>query len=138
MRFGKGRVLLFVIVISLFLITAGCSHSGRISLPHNIDRISFYQQGGSLSTVSYTEEAKIKVFVDYLYSLEMASATDPNNVENIVGGGWQIRLYSNGEISGIDISGGKYLQAPDGSWWQLSQEQITELENLLKEQAPDE
>ena len=134
------RIAVITIVVCFFAaIISACGSSRHISLPSDVDKITVYLSGGSQTTVSYTDSEKIEKIIDYLASLSLKSATGINEQEGILlGGGWEITMFSGESACGVILIGSEYIQDPDGKWWQISAEPEYDFEDLLKSLIPDE
>lgn len=120
-------------VIIIPIIVSG-NRTSRLSIPDNIDKITIYQSGGSQTTLSYTDSGTIGQLTDYLTSLKLKTAKGVNEKEGILlGGGWEIRMFSGGSVYGINLIGNTYLQDPDGNWWTITDGEDQLFEELVKE-----
>ncbi|MBQ3199571.1 MAG: hypothetical protein IJB67_04335 [Firmicutes bacterium] len=128
-------VLALVCVFNL----VGCGAKGKsvvITLPDNIEKITVAWNGGPLTTFSYTDSAKNEKLVEYFTTLELSPTKEDPAQYN--GGSWTITISTGSETIEMVHFGNLFFMTPTGEWCNMSYEQAAEMENILKENVPDE
>lgn len=133
----------WIIIIACIIVAAAViiipiviseNRTDHLSLPEDINKITIYKEGTAGTTFSYTDEEKIDRVLEYLNSLKLKSTTrTPYGPQEFYTGGWQISAFSAGEKYGLELVGNKYLQDPDGVWWEITSAEAEQFEELLKE-----
>ena len=135
----KNYICLLIVLPFIIIFFSGCLNVQKYTFPNNVNKITFYKEGTSLTTFSYIDEEKINLFSDFFGNIELtATSKSPKGSQDYYSGGWTIRVYTDSEIYGINIIANTFYQTYDGKWWLISAEQISSLENLLRETVPDE
>lgn len=133
-----GACILAAAALFVIPIIISANRTGHLELPENINKITIYKAGTSGTTFSYTDSEKLTKLTDFLSSLDLKPASGVNEKEGIIlGGGWEIRMDSDGSVSGVKLLG-EYVQDPDGIWWVISAGEGHKFEELLRSMIPDE
>lgn len=133
------KLLAIVLAITCLLTAVACSGKNdteTVILPEDIEKITIVWNGGPLTTFSYTDDAKISRLEEYFTSLELlATKEDPTQYN---GGTWLITAETDADTIEMSHFGNKFFRTDGGEWREISYEQASAFETILKENIPDE
>jgi len=134
-----GACVLVVAALIVIPIIISATRTRHLALPEKINKITIYKEGTAGTTFSYTDSEKIGKLTDYLTSLKLKPVAGINEKEGILlGGEWEIKMDSEGSVSGVNLFGNEFVQDPEGEWWVISSKGKPDFEELLRSQIPDE